>query len=117
MLASQAHSLLVDPLLGLDAFLLHIIRRRDPMALESLHASVVAGPDEVHDAVPRVLALLAGRGDDPVSARAENPVRVLDRGVAEVHNGTARFGLDPEPFAGNVGLERTSLAGGLGPYL
>lgn len=117
MLAPQPHSLLIDPLLSLDAFVLHIIRRRDPMALERLHARVVAGPDEVDDAVSGILALLAGRGDDPVSARAEDPVRVLDCGVAEVHNGAARFGLDPEPFAGHVWLERTRLARGFRPYL
>ena len=67
MLAPQAHSLLIYPLLGLDTFLLHIIRRRDAMTLQSLHSRVIAGPDEIHDAVSRVLALLARRGDDPVS--------------------------------------------------
>ncbi|KAI7138981.1 hypothetical protein KC337_g12 [Hortaea werneckii] len=101
MLAPQTHSLLIYPLLGLDTFLLHIIRRRDAMTLQSLHSRVIAGPDEINNAASRILALLARRGDDPVSTRAKHTVRVLDCC----------------PFAGNVWFERARLARGFGPYL
>ena len=87
------------------------------MTLQRLKLRVVYRPDEVHDAVSRPLALLSRRRYNSMTARAEDTVRELHACVAEIDNGTASLRLDPEPFAWAVGLERASLAGGLGPDL
>lgn len=72
--------------------------------LEPLHNAAVLGPHEVHDAVPRPVALGAGGRDDAVAAGAEDAVGEAHRGVAEVDDGAAPLGLHPQPLAGHVRL-------------
>ena len=80
---------------------LPILRRAgDLLALQPLHANLVAAPDQVGDAVPRDLGLRTRRVSNSVHVAAQDPTGPFDKGVAQVDNGAV--GLGPDVFPGGL---------------
>lgn len=91
---------------------LPILRRaRDLVAPQALHTNAVIAPDQVCDAVPRVIGLRSGGVGDPVHVAAQDATGPLDERVAEVDDGAAGLRPDVAPggLVGGVAARRQDL--------
>lgn len=91
---------------------LAILRRaRDLVAPQALHTNAVVAPDEVRDAVPRILGLRSGGVGDPVHIAAQDAAGPLDERVAEVDDGAVGLRPDVAPggLVGGVAARRQDL--------
>lgn len=78
LLAIQLSTLLRDPLLGIDPFVILIARGWNPFSLQRLQAAVIVGSYKVHDTISWPLSLLAWGGRDPMTTGAQHTIRKLD---------------------------------------